>query len=216
MAAAAILDFKFMWIWPFRRVDSAVFVFCTKFGSNICYSHWDQTDICFRPSFDDVTRINFRFRLLVAWSYPRRRVASSLHGVGASFDVICADIFIQSGVIRIWIFSRPGLKVLFTPPKFQFWGILPPQFRGTSFRPPKGTSLSGTTRFEPLLVQIWRTVRPVALAKKTKKEKKQWQTGYSPRPPTSPYRIQSLHAGWPPVCSSKFKFLLKSVQWFCR
>jgi len=28
-------------------------------------------------SFDDVTRINFRFRLLVTWSSPRRRGASS-------------------------------------------------------------------------------------------------------------------------------------------
>ena len=42
MAAAAILDFYFMWILPFRRVDSVVFVFCAKFGSNICYSHWDR------------------------------------------------------------------------------------------------------------------------------------------------------------------------------
>jgi len=33
MAAAAISDFQFMLIWPFRRVDSVVFVFCTKFGS---------------------------------------------------------------------------------------------------------------------------------------------------------------------------------------
>jgi len=42
MAAAAILDFQVMWIWPFRRVDSVVFVCCTKFGSNICYyRHWD-------------------------------------------------------------------------------------------------------------------------------------------------------------------------------
>ena len=41
MAAAAILDFQFMWIWPFRSVDSVVFVFCTKCGSNICYSYWD-------------------------------------------------------------------------------------------------------------------------------------------------------------------------------
>jgi len=32
MAAAAILDFQFMSIWPFRRVDSVVFVFCTKLG----------------------------------------------------------------------------------------------------------------------------------------------------------------------------------------
>ena len=54
MAAAAILDFQFMWIWPLRRVGSVeiwyrtqiphsvVFVFCTKFGSNIYYSHWDR------------------------------------------------------------------------------------------------------------------------------------------------------------------------------
>ena len=42
MAAAAILDFQFMWIWPFRRVGSVVSVFCTKFGSNICYSYWDR------------------------------------------------------------------------------------------------------------------------------------------------------------------------------
>ena len=36
MAAAAILDFRSLSIWLFRRVDSVVFVFCTKFGSNIC------------------------------------------------------------------------------------------------------------------------------------------------------------------------------------
>jgi len=42
MAAAAILDFQFMWIWPFRCVDSVVFVFGTKFGSNICYCRWDR------------------------------------------------------------------------------------------------------------------------------------------------------------------------------
>jgi len=69
MAAAAILDFQAMWIWPFRRLDSMVFVLCTEFGSNICYTHWDRRT-CFRPSFDDVTRINFRFRHLVTWSSP--------------------------------------------------------------------------------------------------------------------------------------------------
>ena len=93
-------------------------------------------------------------------------------------------------------------------------GILPPKCRGTSFRPTKGTSLSGTTRFEPSLIQIGRTVRPVALAKNQKKD---WQTGYLPRPPTSPYRSQSLHAGWTPVCSSIFfQVLLKSFEWFWR
>ena len=39
MAAAAILDSQVMRISPLRRVDSVAFVFCTKFGSNICYSH---------------------------------------------------------------------------------------------------------------------------------------------------------------------------------
>jgi len=94
-------------------------------------------------------------------------------------------------------------------------GILPPP---PIVQTPKRHFLRGTTRFEPSLVQIGRTVRPVALAEKTKKERKrrQWQTGYSPRPPTSPYRSQSLHVGWTPVCSSTHQVLLKSVQWFCR
>ena len=38
VAAAAIMDFQVMWIWPFWRVDSLVLVFCTKFVSNI----WDR------------------------------------------------------------------------------------------------------------------------------------------------------------------------------
>jgi len=77
MATAAILDFQFRWIWPYLRVDSAVFVFCTKFGSNICYSHWDRRTYASDLYFDDVTRINFRFLILVTWSYPHGRVASS-------------------------------------------------------------------------------------------------------------------------------------------
>ena len=32
MAAAAMLDFQVTRIWPFRRVDSVAFVFCTKLG----------------------------------------------------------------------------------------------------------------------------------------------------------------------------------------
>jgi len=95
MAAAIILDFQIMWIWPFSCVDSVIFELCTKFGSN-CYSHWDQlwvhgafcddalhkftfssTHLRFKRSFDDVTRINFRFRLLVRWSSPHARDASS-------------------------------------------------------------------------------------------------------------------------------------------
>jgi len=65
MAAAAILDFQVMRIWPFRRVDSVVFVLCTKFGSNNLLLSLRSTNLSFRLSFDDVSRIYFRFRLLV-------------------------------------------------------------------------------------------------------------------------------------------------------
>ena len=68
-------------------------------------------------------------------------------------------------VVQAWkSYSRPQ--------NFSFCGILPPKFRGTSFRPPKGTSLSGTTRFDPSLIHIWLIVRPVALANKKKTRKK--------------------------------------------
>ena len=52
----------------------------------------------------------------------------------------------------------------------------------------------------------WR-VSLVGEPKKTKKRKegrktpKQWQTGYSPRPPTSSDQNQTLHGGWPAACS---------------
>ena len=54
-----------------------------------------STHLCFRRSFDDVTRINFRFRLLVTWSYA--------HGVMHLHVKFGADIFIQSGVINIFL-----------------------------------------------------------------------------------------------------------------
>jgi len=43
------------------------------------YMHWllRPTHLCFRLSVDDVTRINFRFRLLVTWSSAHGRDASS-------------------------------------------------------------------------------------------------------------------------------------------
>jgi len=80
MAAAAILDFQFMWIWPFRRVSSVVFVFCTKFGLNICYSHWD--------------RRTYTSELLVTWS--------SLHGLNASSHEIWCRYLYPIQVIDIF------------------------------------------------------------------------------------------------------------------
>jgi len=94
MAAAAILDFQVMWIWPFRRVDSMVFVLCTKFGSNICCSHWDRrtcaSDVHLMTSRELTSGFDF-------WSRGHLRMAV-MH-LSIKFG---ADIFIQAGVIDIF------------------------------------------------------------------------------------------------------------------
>jgi len=96
MAAAAILDFWVMWIWPYQH--------CWYGGICALYQIWFKylllslrsTHLSFRPSFDDVTRINFRFRLLVTWSSP--------HGRGASFYKIwCRYLY---SVRSYWHFSE--------------------------------------------------------------------------------------------------------------
>jgi len=96
MAAAAIMDFQVMWIW-FRRVDSVVFVLCTKFGSNICYSHRDRhtyaSDIHLMTSRKLTSGFDF-------WS--RGHLHMAVMHLSIKFG---ADIFIQSGVIDILGFS---------------------------------------------------------------------------------------------------------------
>jgi len=94
MAAAAILDFQVMRIWLFWRVDTVVFVFCTKFGSNMCYSHQDQrtyaSDVHLMTSRELTSGFDF-------WSRGHLRMAV-MH-LSIKFD---ADIFIQSGIIDIF------------------------------------------------------------------------------------------------------------------
>ena len=71
--------------------------------------------------------------------------------------------------------------------------------------PPKATSLAQNTSTKRTAVTIHQPARLVGEPKKTKKKKgrhpKQWKTGYSPRPPTSSDQSQTLHGGWPAVCS---------------
>ena len=94
MATAAILDFQYMWIWPFRRVGNVVFVFCAKFGSNICYSHWDRrtyaSDLHLMTSRELTSGFDF-------WS--RGHLSVAVMHPPIWFD---PDIFIQSKVIDIF------------------------------------------------------------------------------------------------------------------
>jgi len=94
ITAAAILDFQIMWISPFRRVDSVVFVFCSKYGSDICYSHWDRriyaSDFHLMTSRELTSAFKF-------WSRDHiRMVAMHLR------IKVGADIFIWSRVIGIF------------------------------------------------------------------------------------------------------------------
>ena len=66
---------------------------------------------------------------------------------------------------------------------------------------PKGTSLAQNTSSKPRLVTIHPPVRQAEKEGREKKHPKQWQTGYSPRPPTSSDQNRTLHGGWPSVCS---------------
>ena len=80
-----------------------------------------------------------------------------------------ANLLSSFQVIRVWIFCRSGLQVLFHAPKisFFFWGGgLPPKFRGTSFRHQKGTSLRDFTSYELSRVKIHPPVWPVSWSKK--------------------------------------------------
>ena len=65
----------------------------------------------------------------------------------------------------------------------------------------------------------WLVGEPKKTKKKERKEGKkeerhprQWQTGYSPRPPTSSDQNQTLHGGWPAVCSYTCQVWSKSVK----
>jgi len=89
-----------LWIWPFRRVDSVVFVFCIKFGWNICYSHWGRrtyaSDLRLMTSRELTSGFDF-------WS--RVHLCMAVMHLPMKFG---ADIFIQSGVIDIF----PKLKMV--------------------------------------------------------------------------------------------------------
>jgi len=119
----------------------------------------------------------------------------------------CHDRLGSFQVIRIWFFLVQAWKSYLRTQNFSFGGILPPKFRGTSFRPPgalpcaerRVLSLHWSRSDAQCDLWPWQS--------KQKKKKRQWQTDYSPRAPTSQYRSQSLHAVWPPLCSSISSFI---------
>ena len=129
MATAAILDFQFMWIWPFRRVDRAVFVFCTKFGSNICYSHWDRhtydSDINLMTSRELTSGFDFGHVVISAspWCiFPYNLmqnifIQSKVIDIFPKFKMAAAAI-LDFQFVWIWPFRRSGRVVFVFCTKF--------------------------------------------------------------------------------------------------
>ena len=94
---------------------------CALYQIGLKYMHWSlrSTHLCFRRSSDDVTQINFRFRLLVTWS--------SAHGSDASFHKIWCRYFYP--MRSYWHFAE--IKDGFVrgshgpPTKAHSWCVLP-------------------------------------------------------------------------------------------
>jgi len=92
-------SFKFA---TFRHVNSVLLELNNLYQIWFKYLLWSPrwTHLCSRCSFDDVTRINFRLRLLVTWS--------SLHGRGASSHIIwCRYLY----PVRSYLHFFPKLKM---------------------------------------------------------------------------------------------------------
>jgi len=70
--------------------------------------------------------------------------------------------------ITIWFFCRFGLKCLFRPPKFRFFGVSTPKRHWSSTRPPKGTSMAWTALTRRFW---WRSVQWYDLGAKEPKRK---------------------------------------------
>ena len=67
----------------------------------------------------------------------------------------------RSEDIAIWIFRILGLKCLFRPQKWGFWGLWTPKCNYSLSRPPKSTSLCKFASFKPSTVKIRWSVWPV-------------------------------------------------------
>ena len=100
-------------MWPLRSVPNL------DQSNNYLLQSLRSTHICFRFSFDDVPRINFRFRLLVAWSSP--------HVGDASSHIIWCNISLSSPELLTFFRNlrwRPPPSWIFSLCEFGHCGVL--------------------------------------------------------------------------------------------
>jgi len=126
---------------------------CTKFNENrmIFSEIWRYIDFqngSHPPSWNCFTTIRDHPRSLCCWP----QLPVKFHG----------NLIHRSEDIAIWIFRIFGLKCLFRPPKWGFWGDFGPlKCNYSSSRPPKGTSLCKSASVKLSTVKIRWGVWPV-------------------------------------------------------
>jgi len=111
-------DFQFMWIWPFRRVHSVAFVFCTKFASNICYSHWDRrtyaSEFHLMTLRELTSGFDFWSMVISAWSW-------------CIFHIIWCKISLSSPKL-LTFFRNPRWRPIFSLCEFDHTNVLIVQY----------------------------------------------------------------------------------------
>jgi len=90
----------------FRRVDTVVFVFCTKFGSYICYSHQNRQTYAIDIHLMTSRELNSGF-----YFWLRGHLCVAVMDLSIKFG---ADILIQSGGIDITLyeFGHSGMLIV--------------------------------------------------------------------------------------------------------
>jgi len=123
-------------------------------------------------------------------------------------------------ICMLFDFSSLAGKRLFTPQKLFFGGFYPLNGEAYQRNPQKAhpwverrrMTYRSSKSVHRCNLCAWR--RDQKKERKTRTETQQWQTGYSPRPPTSSDRNEILRGGWSSDGSSKIRISSKSVKRF--
>ena len=149
-----------MWSSPHRRDASSHIIWCIYIYPIRSYWHFSEIQDGERRHLEFVWVCHGTTHEPNSWCVPPVKISSWLAKLFSSYkDLNFSSFRLESPI------HAPTISV--------FEGFYLQNFRGISFRPPEGTSLLGTTRFEPSLVQIWRNSATCGLGKENKKKQKE-------------------------------------------
>ena len=98
---------------------------CALYQIGLKYMHWSlrSTHLCFRRLFDDVTQIDFRFRLLVSGHLPMAMIMAMMHGHNHGHDASSHKIWCKFS--HIFLKFKMAAAAMGPPTKEHSWCVLP-------------------------------------------------------------------------------------------